>query len=254
MSNPRGRARGGGRGSTGDRGGRGSSPSSGHGTREPSQAGSERSGPTDSGGRGRGYDRGGGGRGFDRGGGGGRGRGGGVGGSVIFQESTPPAIPPRLSPQNLQQLLNSFKSMKVKPDKPLRPGYGTKGNAVVLRANFFPMKVPKGPIYDYVVEISPKTDINRIKGRLFDLLENHPLCQPHLSYIAHDRSQRLVSARKLPQPLDIHISYYEADESGPSPRSQTYTVSIRLDRELDCQRLTQYVKRDFLTSQNLIKF
>ncbi|KAF8804178.1 argonaute-like protein [Phlegmacium glaucopus] len=214
----RGRGYDGGRGSPGDRGrggdgGRGS--------------------PGD---RGRG---GGGGRGFD-GGGGGRGRGG-FGGPVIFAENVPAQVPPRLSPANLQKHITGFKSCKVRPERPLRPGYGTVGTEVTLRANFFAVKVPQGPIYDYTVEISPTTDLNRLKARIFELLELSPLCQPHLPYIAHDRSQRLVSARKLPQPLDIQIPFYDDHQDGPSPKSKIYTLSIVLQRELDPRQLTRYM-------------
>lgn len=99
------------------------------------------------------------------------------------------------------------------------------------------MRVPKGPIYDYKVEISPKTDINRVKSRIFELLELSPLCQPHLPYIAHDRNKRLVSGRELPQPLDIEVPFYEDYESGPSGGS--YNVSIKFFREIDTQQLTR---------------
>lgn len=188
--------------------------------------------------RGRGFDRGGGGRGFDRGG---RGRGG-FTGPLIFQENTAVQVPSRLSDPALQQLISNFKSMKVQPEHPIRPGYGTKGTPIMLRANFFAVKVPQGPIYDYVVEISPRTDLNKIKTRLFELLERTPLCQPHLPYIAHDRSQRLVSARKLPQPLDIRIPFIEDGAASPSPKAQVYTMSIRFERELDPRQLVTYVE------------
>lgn len=173
------------------------------------------------------------------GGGGGRGRGG-FGGPGIFAENIPAQVPARLSAANLQQLITGFKSLSVKPDRPLRPGYGTVGTPITLRANFFAVKVPQGPIYDYTVEISPSTDFNKLKARIFQLLELSPLAQPHLPYIAHDRSQRLVSARKLPQPLSIPIKYYDDHQNGPSTDAKIYTVSITLQRQLDPRQLTRY--------------
>jgi eukaryotic translation initiation factor 2C len=127
----------------------------------------------------------------------------------------------------------------LQTEQPLRPGYGTIGRAVTLRANFFPVKVPKGPIYDYNVEITPKTDINRLKKRIFFLLEQSPLCLPHIGYIAHDRSMRLVSAKELPQPLDIQVPFYEEGESKPRPGATVYTVSITHFRNLDPGELTK---------------
>ncbi|KAF8970422.1 argonaute-like protein [Flammula alnicola] len=208
---------------------------------------------------------GGGARGFEgRGVGGGRGRGrgsegrgrpgGGRGGPR--GENVPVQVPTRLSPANLQKLVDGFKSLTVKPEQPLRPGYGTAGTPITLRANFFAVKVPQGPVYDYVVEviptITPKTDIDRIKGRLFDLLELSPLCKPHVPYIAHDRSQRVVSARKLPQPLDIQVPFYDEHEKSPGPNAKVYTISIRFERELDPRQLTRYMdgnpgSRDYVT-------
>lgn len=137
--------------------------------------------------------------------------------------------------------MTTFKSIKASPDRPLRPGYGTLGTPITLRANFFPVKVPKGPIYDYSVDINPKTDIKRMKNRIFQLLEESALCRPHIRYIAHDRSQRLVSARKLPQPLDITFPFIEEDETEARPKATVYTVSIKFDRELDTTRLTRYL-------------
>jgi eukaryotic translation initiation factor 2C len=203
------------------------------------------------GGGGRGFDsrggRGGGGPGFDnRGGGGGGGRGrGGFGGSVIFAENVPAHIPTRLSPANLQQVITGFKSLAAQPDRPLRPGYGTIGTPITLRANFFAVKVPQGPIYDYTVEISPSTDFNKLKARIFQLIELSPVGQAHLPYIAHDRSQRLVSARKLPQPLNIPIKYYDDHQDSPSPNGKIYTVSIIFQRELDPRQLTRYACHRF---------
>lgn len=184
-----------------------------------------------------------GGRGFEpRGGGGGGGRGrGGFGGPVIFAENVPAPVPARLSAASLQQVITGFKSLSVKPDRPLRPGYGTVGTPITLRANFFAVKVPQGPIYDYTVEISPSTDFNRLKARIFQLLELSPAAQAHLPYIAHDRSQRLVSARRLPQPMNIAIKYYDDHQDSPSSNGKVYTVSITFQRELDPRQLTRYV-------------
>jgi hypothetical protein len=91
------------------------------------------------------------------------------------------------------------------------------------------------------MEITPKTNFNRLKARIFFLLEQSDVCKPLLGYIAHDRSQRLVSARELPQPLDIAVPFYEDGESGPKPGGTVYTVSIKFDKELDVESLTKYV-------------
>lgn len=101
-------------------------------------------------------------------------------------------------------------------------------------------------MYDYVVEISPKTDINRLKKRIFQLLEQTPMCAPHLPYIAHDHSQRLVSARKLPQPLDISVPFYDDHEQAPRQGATVYTVSIKFERQLDINDMNQFVVQCYI--------
>ncbi|KAG6860668.1 hypothetical protein C0995_008856 [Termitomyces sp. Mi166 len=177
-----------------------------------------------------------------RGGSSGRGqasyRGGGPG---IYAENSLANIPPRLDDASHNSLVQAFKSLKVIPDRPLRPGFGTLGTPITLRANFFPLKLPKGPIYDYVVEVSPKTDINRIKTRIFELMERNPACTSHIPYIAHDRSQRLVSAKKLPQPMNIQVPFFEDPDTSPRPGAKVYIVSIRFERELNPAQLIDFM-------------
>jgi hypothetical protein len=110
---------------------------------------------------------------------------------------------------------------------------------VTLRANFFAVRLPKGPIYRYTVEITPKQALGARKARIFQLLERSPLCQPHLGYIAHDKSERLVSARKLPQPLDIQVRYTDYDGVPVPADAMTYQVSITFLDELKMDELTK---------------
>lgn len=131
--------------------------------------------------------------------------------------------------------------MRAQNELPLRPGYGTLGKAITLRANFFAVKLPKGPMYDYTIEITPKTDINRLKARIFTLLEQSAECQPYVGSIAHDRSERLVSKNELPQPLDVVVPFYDEGEEGPRPGGTVYTISIKFMRKLDSEELDKSV-------------
>ena len=147
------------------------------------------------------------------------------------------------------------------PERPIRPGYGKEGVPITLRANFFAVKLPKGPIYDYVVEIDPPPpskkkdgkDTVGIKARIFQVLEQQAKFIPHLSYIAHDKSQRIVSARELPQPLVITVTLDDGpQQSQPlqqqggktqrkkGPKSpETFAVNIKFERKLDVSQLSQ---------------
>ena len=169
-----------------------------------------------------------------RGGHGGGSRGG-APGDLIFRGPT--SVDQRLA--TLDQLVSSFKNLTFKPERPHRPGYGTLGREITLRANFFGVTLPKGPIYDYHVEITPSTDIKRIRARLFSLLEesNQQGWREFVPFIAHDRSERLVAAKQLPQPLDVQVQYYEEGEAGPNATSKTYTFAITLTTVLDVAKL-----------------
>lgn len=178
-----------------------------------------------------------GGRGSSTRGGYGGGSRGGVPGDLIFRG--PASVDQRLA--TLDELVSSFNKLTFNPERPHRPGFGTLGRQITLRANFFPIKLPKGPIYDYHVEITPSTDIKRIRARLFKLLEqsNQQDWEQFVPFIAHDSSQRLVSAKKLPQPLDVQVQYYEEGEAGPNARSKTYTFAIIHTADLDIAQLTK---------------
>lgn len=126
---------------------------------------------------------------------------------------------------------------------PLRPGFGTKGKPTNARANFFAMTIPKKlVIYVYDVDISPKKDVSGPrKARIFDLLESSPECAPHLGYIAHDRSQRIVAIRQLPQPFTSTIQFFEEGASGPREGSPTYEVEVKFSAALQASDAEPYV-------------
>ncbi|KAG1779924.1 Piwi domain-containing protein [Suillus placidus] len=183
-----------------------------------------------------------GGRGSSTRGGYGGGSRGGVPGDLIFRG--PASVDQRLA--TLDQLVSSFNKLTFNPERPHRPGFGTLGRPITLRANFFPVKLPKGPLYDYHVEITPSTDIKRIRARLFELLvqSDQEDWKQFVPFIVHDSSQKLVSAKRLPQPLDVQVQYYEEGEAGPNARSKTYTFAIIHTIDLDVAQLTKYLSGD----------
>ena len=142
---------------------------------------------------------------------------------VIFNEGVPARLPPRLADASLSAFINGLNGLQVTPKRPIRPGYGKEGVPITLRANFSAVKLPKGPIYDYVVEIDPPPPAKNkegdgLKSRIFQVLEQQAKLVPHLSYIAHDKSQRIVSARELPQPLVMTVSLDDAHQQyQPAP-------------------------------------
>ena len=223
-----------GRGRAQSRGGsRGSSPA-------PSGGGDRGRGAGERG-RGRGDFRGGPPRGGDRGArGGGRGRGGPPPPPLASLGAAGPSAEEQARTTALERSIARFKELPQSNEHPLRPGFGTLGTKIFLRANFFQVQFKKGlVIHDYDVNITPKTDLARLKGRVFELLERKPEFQKFKSFIAHDRSQRMVCARELPQPLSFDITYVEEEETTPRPNAKTYKVEITKTAEWHTDEMTK---------------
>lgn len=132
---------------------------------------------------------------------------------------------------------------KKDPKHPLRPGFGTLGTPIVVRANFFAIKYPKGlVIHDYRINITPKTDIGRLKGRVIELLvDTHPDFAKYRPFVAHDRSERMICCRALPQPLGFDVTFIEEGETRARTDAKKYHVEIvkTEDGELDTDDLAK---------------
>jgi eukaryotic translation initiation factor 2C len=65
-----------------------------------------------------------------------------------------------------------------------------------------------------------------------------------LPHIAHDSSQKLVSAKKLPEPLDIQIPFVEEGATAPLPGHKTYNVHFSFVQELKISEINSYLSGD----------
>ena len=149
----------------------------------------------------------------------------------------PPSVDQRLMTSSALVKILKF---RYDPARPTRLSFGTLGKPGVLRANFFAVRSPKtGVIYDYHVEIAPKTDLWSIRARLFALLEQsaHPGWREYVPFIAHDGSARLVSSKKLPQPIDVPILFLKEGQARLTERDKTYNISITFTQELKSSEL-----------------
>ncbi|KAI0357820.1 Piwi-domain-containing protein [Trametes cingulata] len=214
------------------------------GFRGSDRGGGFRGGPGDRGGF-RGGDRGGF-RGGERGAYGGRGRGRGSGG--VFAPNQPADIDARITDNSQDALIASFRSLRLSDNElPSRPGFGSVGQPIKLRANFFPIKVPKGPLYEYDVALNPAANNRRLKRRIFQLAEETTEWKAAglTGKVAHDRSAKLISAVKLPQPLEINIAYTDEADNGDEQKKREpkqYLMKIRYIQPIETQGLTNYLE------------
>ncbi len=118
------------------------------------------------------------------------------------------------------------------------------GKSIKLRTNFFPIRVPKGPLYEYDISISPQQGIasRRIKRRIFQLAENTQDWASNglKDRVAHDSSAKLVAADVLPQPLTINVPYFEEDEeSGVGREMREYILTVKYIQPIETDSLQQ---------------
>lgn len=85
--------------------------------------------------------------------------------------------------------------------------------------------------------------MRRVRRRIFQLAEeSRDWARKGLQgNVAHDHSSKLISAKKLNQPLTIKVPFYDEDEDGPKPNGPEYTLEIQYSRDIDTQGLLKYV-------------
>ena len=183
-------------------------------------------------GRGRGTTIGGGGASRGRGG---PARGGGV--PLIYNASQRPQ--PDLSLVSPNEVIVRMRNSNPGPERPARPGYGTAGRVVALRANFFGLESMPDMIYEYIVQITPepKSQKPRVKRRVLALFEQTPDLRPFINDIAHDGAQRLISSKPLPDEITGKVLFYEEGDSRPPRDADEYNVAITFFKELSTEPL-----------------
>jgi eukaryotic translation initiation factor 2C len=122
--------------------------------------------------------------------------------------------------------------------------YVYSGKPIKLRTNFFPIRVPKGPLYEYDISISPQAvSSRRVRRRIFQLAENTQdwISNGLKGRVAHDSSAKLVAANVLPQPLTINVPYFEEDDdqSGAEQDMKEYTLTINYIQPIETDGLQQ---------------
>lgn len=88
--------------------------------------------------------------------------------------------------------------------------------------------------------MTPKTDIGRLKGRIIELMEQLPEFAKFKAFVAHDKSQRLICCRALPQPLKFNITFIEEGETTPRDNAKSYNIELKKTGELNTEDLTKY--------------
>ena len=132
-----------------------------------------------------------------------------------------------------------LRSANPGPERPARPGFGTAGRAVALRADFFALESMPDMIYEYIVQITPepKSQKPRMKRRVLALFELTSELRPYVNDIAHDGAQRLVASKPLPEEFSGTVLFYEEGDHRPPRDADKYEVAVTFFKELSTEPL-----------------
>ncbi|KAI0634091.1 Piwi-domain-containing protein [Trametes polyzona] len=169
------------------------------------------------------------------------------GANLIFGSDRPATVDARITDNSQDALVASFRSLTIgERDLPSRPGFGTVGQPITLRSNFFPINVPRGPLHEYDVALNPAALNKRLKRRLFALAEETEEWKKAglTGKVAHDRSAKLWAPSKLPQPLEIKIMYTEegTDEEENKKEPRGYVMNIRYIQPVETKTLRGFLE------------
>ncbi|KAI5007927.1 hypothetical protein ZWY2020_008975 [Hordeum vulgare] len=147
------------------------------------------------------------------------------GGSQPDSQAPPPA-PPAAAPV-------SSKSMAP----PARPGFGTVGRKMMVRANHFLASFADKDICHYDVAITPEPKTRRINRVLMtELTSKHRASSLGGLLVAYDGSKSLYTAAELPfQVMDFSIKL------GKAARETEYKVTIRFAARANLYHLQQFL-------------
>ena len=142
--------------------------------------------------------------------------------------------------------------------KPCRPSYGVQGDAIEIRTNYFPVKLPNELVlhrYSITIDVEyhegkqlPEPRNKKLKRIIKLMLERLQNTKAQL-LIATDFKSTLICGEKIPQNQCVtKIQYFHENDRGPSKDSRMYT--IRIDETPPVLRISELNK--FLASTTVI--
>ncbi|KAK6339590.1 hypothetical protein TWF718_008986 [Orbilia javanica] len=147
----------------------------------------------------------------------------------------------------MEQQSQKFQPSIHTSDFPPRRGFGTLGRNVLVRANYFPLKLKSGQkYYRYEITLTPEEEKRSVRHRLIELFIEEGL-REFVGEIATDGTS-CYAARELP--LEKHglsenkkflVKLWWRDDvpAAPGPRSKEYHVQIRANGSFSVSDLTE---------------
>ena len=99
-------------------------------------------------------------------------------------------------------------------------------------------------MYEYRISFHPEVKIKRVRRRLLEILEDAPAYQPYKNIVAHDWSEKLVAAKKLPSlndgPLEVTVKLVDNDRPS-NEDAKAFTITIAFVNEITADNLDRSV-------------
>lgn len=135
-----------------------------------------------------------------------------------------------------------FKGLQIDAKLPRRPGYGTKGQKVILWTNYFELiPNPDLILYRYNVDVQP-TATGKKLSQIIRLLLILPEYAEFRDDIVTDFKSTLVSRQRLgPCVAESAIRYRAEGEDEPRTNAQTYRLHVEETGTLTVSQLTDYL-------------
>lgn len=129
-----------------------------------------------------------------------------------------------------------------KDDFPLRPGYGTQGQRVVLYANYFHLKPKRGIVlYRYHVDVSPPASGKKLGQIVQSLLEHSDIAGWRGDAVTDFRST-IIACREIKDIKQKYdVQYRSEGELVAHPQAPAYLVRITASGSLVLDELVDYL-------------
>ncbi|KAG9313176.1 putative argonaute-like protein [Chiua virens] len=130
------------------------------------------------------------------------------------------------------------------PVHPHPPSPGIRGCPVKLRTNHLQVQYIPNVIYEYCASITPPPVSRNVRYSIYQLAEQTAAWREAgmVGAVAHDGASRLVSSQRLPDVLEIQVSYQQEGTPAPQHGARVFILSIKLVQTLDANTLTRYIE------------
>lgn len=145
--------------------------------------------------------------------------------------------------ENEYQNLPDISNLSLAPERfPARPGFGKRGNPVIIWANYFQLLVdPRLVLFQYNIEIEPQA-VGRKRTRIIELFLQRSESVARADSIYSDFKSTLFSRALLDDEITAcHIVYRSELETEPGPRATAYKLRLQHTKTLPVRRLLEFI-------------